>query len=99
MHWPDGTRIPPYNLLLMLALAAGSWGLIYVAAVGLWPHRAIEPAVAVAALDEPEAPPLASLPEGSQVKLRRETGKRLKRRTHRGPSVAMRVFRRATSLN
>jgi hypothetical protein len=76
MHWPDGTRIPPGKLLLMLALAAGSWGLIYLAAVGLWPHRAVDPVVAVAAHAEPEAPPRASLPDGSQVKLRRETGKR-----------------------
>lgn len=99
MHWPDGTRIPPCNLLLMLALAAGSWGLIYVAAAGLWPHRAIDPVVAVAAHAEPQASPFANLPDGSQVKSRRETGKRLKRRTHRGPSVAMRVFRLATLLN
>jgi len=99
MHWPDGTRIPPGNLLLMLALAAASWGLIYVAAVGLWPHRAIDPVVAVAAHAEPEASPLANQPDGSEVKSPRETGERLKRRTHRGPSVAMRVFRLATSLN
>jgi hypothetical protein len=99
MHCPDGTRIPTYNLLLMLALAAGSWGLIYVAAVGLWPHHAIGRAVAVAAHDERAVPARASLPDGLQVKARRETGKRLKRKRHQGPSLALRVFRQATSLN
>ena len=99
MHCPDGTRIPTYNLLLMLALAAGSWGLIYVAAVGLWPHRAIGPAVAVVANDEWAVPPFASLPDKLQVKLQRKTGRRLKRKKHQGPSLALRVFRQATSLN
>jgi hypothetical protein len=99
MHCPDGTRIPTCNLLLMLALAAGSWGLIYVAAVGLWSHRVIDRAVAVAAHDVQELPPLASLPDGLHVKLQRETGKRQKRKRRQGPSLALRVFRQATSLN
>ena len=99
MHCPDGTKIPNRNLLLMLALAAGSWGLIYVAAVGLWPHRAIGRAIEVVAHDEREVPSFASLPDKLQVKLRRETGRRLKRKKHQGPSLAMRVFRQVTSLN
>jgi hypothetical protein len=99
MHCPDGTRIPNRNLLLMLALAAGSWGLIYVAAVGLWPHRAIGRAVAVVAHDEREVPPFASLPDKLQGKSRRETGRRLNRKKHQGPFLALRVFRQVTSLN
>jgi len=100
MHCPDGTRIPTCNVVLMLALAAGSWGLIYAAVVGLWPHRAVDPRVAVAAHDVlREAPPLATLPDGLQVRLRRETGRRLKRKKRPGPSLALRIFRQATSLN
>jgi hypothetical protein len=36
VYCPDGTQISASKLLTMLAMAAASWGLVYVAALGLW---------------------------------------------------------------
>jgi hypothetical protein len=53
-YFPKGTRIPACKLLTMLAMAVGTWGLIYVAALELWP------AVNVA-LHGPDTPRLLAL--------------------------------------
>jgi hypothetical protein len=53
VYCPDGTRISASTLVTMLALAAVTWGLIYVAGLGIWTSRAAGSAVKVT-LHEPD---------------------------------------------
>src|ERR1700680_744271 len=46
MECADQANLPARNVVLMLAMAAGMWALIYVAVAGLWPRHSTKPEVA-----------------------------------------------------
>jgi hypothetical protein len=94
MQGTDHADHPAPNVLLMVALALGMWGLVYLGAASLWPRQS--PALAVESV---HAPQLASLTAPPQMKSPMRTGVKAKRTRRIGPSLAQRVLRPSTSLN
>jgi hypothetical protein len=94
MQETDEAGQPAPNVLLMLAMAVGTWGLVYLGVASLWPRQG--PTLAVESV---HALQLASLTDRPQVKSPTRTGVKAKRTRRIGPSLAQRVFRPSTSLN
>jgi hypothetical protein len=84
------------NVLLIIAMAAGAWGLVYLGAASVWPRQVNNP-------DKSEGehvPQLASLADQSQQEyLPTRSRAESTRRRRPGQSLAARVFSSSTSLN
>ena len=94
MESADKGNEPTPNVLLMLALAVGMWGLLYLGLRAAGPGR--NPDIAVEAESVPQ---LANLSNQPQVTLPTRTRAKATRQRRFGPSLAARVFSRSTSLN
>ncbi len=85
---------PAPKVYVMLAMAAGMWGLLYLGAATVWPRDRSDLTV-----EGRHAPQLASLTHHPEVRLPARTKVKAKRNRRTGPSFANRVFRSSTSLN
>ena len=94
MHSTQKANEPAPKVYVMLARAAGMWGLLYLGAATVWPRDRSEPTV-----EGRHAPQLASLTDHPKIKLPTRTKVKAKRNRGMGPSFANRVFRSSTSLN
>ena len=96
MEGANKANEPVPNVLLMLAMAAGMWGLVYLGVASVWPREVNRPSVAV---ERENVPHLASLTNQPQAKLPTRNKLKAKRKRRMGPSLAERVFKPSTSLN
>jgi hypothetical protein len=85
---------PAPKVYVMLAMAAGMWGLVYLGAASVWPRDRANLAV-----EGGHTPQLASLADHPKVKLPTRGRVKAKRKRRMGSSFANRVFRSSTSLN
>ena len=93
------------NVLLMLAMSLGLWGLLCLGIASAWPRQVGNPdiagreAVPVPSMQGHAMPQLVSL--GEQPLLQRPTRTRVKVARNRrwGPTLAARVFKVATSVH
>jgi hypothetical protein len=87
-------RLP--KVLLMIAIAAGMWGLVFLGAASVWPRQVSNP-------DKSEGehvPQLASLADQPQPEyLPTRARAKANRQRRLGRSLAARVFNPSTSLN
>jgi hypothetical protein len=94
MHSTQEANEPAPKVYVMLAMAAGMWGLLYLGAATVWPRDRSDLTV-----EGRHAPQLASLTDHPKVRLPTRTKVKAKRNRRIGPSFANRVFRSSTSLN
>jgi hypothetical protein len=94
MHSTQKANEPAPKVYVMLAMAAGMWGLLYLGAATVWPRDRSDLTV-----EGRHAPQLASLTDHPKVRLPTRTKVKAKRNRRIGPSFANRVFRSSTSLN
>ena len=113
MDCSEETSIPVRNVLVMFAMAAGTWVLIYLTVagfVGLWPRHVPRSEVALGdpiptdvAVPEPNVQEkdahVASLQHSAQWKMRALAPTKVKRKKRRPRSLAARIFDGSTSIN
>jgi hypothetical protein len=96
MERTDQANEPAPNVLLMLAMAAGMWGLVYLGVASVWPRGVDRSDLAV---EGRHVPQLASVTDQPVAKLPTRTTVKTKRKRRVGPSFAQRVFGPSASLN
>jgi len=94
MHSTQKANEPAPKVYVMLAMAAGMWGLLYLGAATVWPRDRSDLTV-----EGRHAPQLASLTDHPKVRLPARAKVKAKRNRRMGPSFANRVFGSSTSLN
>jgi hypothetical protein len=95
-HSEKAYESAPPNVLLLLAMTAGMWGLVYLGVVSVWSRTTNHSG----SPDRERVPQLATLTDQQpQVKSPARTRMMAKRSKRVRPSFAERVFRSSTSIN
>jgi hypothetical protein len=98
-HGKRGNESDP-NVLLMFAIAAGMWSvvyLLYVGATSVWPSSS--PSIATEGRHVPQLASLADRPRASQIKRSVRTKAKTVRERRTRLAFANRVFRASVSPN
>jgi hypothetical protein len=91
-------QLPVRNVVLMFAMAAGTWVLISIAAAGLWPHHSRKTEIALLENSRDGQPPV-SLQGFPHLKSRSPMRTTIKKGKRRFPPLVARIFSPKTSVN
>jgi hypothetical protein len=96
MERTEDSTEPPPNVLLIVAMAAGIWVLMFLGAASVWSWQARPSDIGI---ETEYVPQFASIIDRSSAKLATRIGAKSNRKKHSRTSLATRLFRPTVSVN